>query len=102
MDRETYTNPQTAEYINRHFVAVKVDFDASPRVVAQLQRAAESLGIETKIIEAKEGDDFIPLFEQARAVGAQAVQIVGATYFTSPTSEAAIGGLGLRYNFGAR
>jgi uncharacterized protein YyaL (SSP411 family) len=25
MDRETYTNPETAEYINQHFVPVKVD-----------------------------------------------------------------------------
>jgi uncharacterized protein YyaL (SSP411 family) len=45
MDRETYTNPQTAEYINRHFVAVKVHFDASPRVVAQLQRAQAFLNL---------------------------------------------------------
>src|SRR5271166_4833956 len=39
MDRDTYTNPETAEYVNQHFVAVKVDFDASPKLVAQLQRA---------------------------------------------------------------
>jgi len=39
MDRDTYTNPETADYINQHFVAVKVDFDASPKLVAQLQRA---------------------------------------------------------------
>ena len=39
MDRDTYTNPETAGFINRHFVAVKVDFDASPKLVAQLQRA---------------------------------------------------------------
>jgi uncharacterized protein YyaL (SSP411 family) len=39
MDRDTYTNPATADYINQHFVAVKVDFDAAPAQVAQLQRA---------------------------------------------------------------
>jgi uncharacterized protein YyaL (SSP411 family) len=39
MDRDTYTNPATADYINQHFVAVKVDFDASPKLLAQLQRA---------------------------------------------------------------
>jgi uncharacterized protein len=39
MDRDTYINAATADYINQHFVAVKVDFDASPKLVAQLQRA---------------------------------------------------------------
>jgi hypothetical protein len=29
----------TAEYSSQHFVGVKVDFDASPALVAQLQRA---------------------------------------------------------------
>jgi uncharacterized protein YyaL (SSP411 family) len=45
MDRDTYTNTETAEYINRHFVAVKVDFDASPKLVAQLQRAQAVLNL---------------------------------------------------------
>jgi uncharacterized protein len=45
MDRDTYTNPATADYINRHFVAVKVDFDASPALVAQLQRAQAVLNL---------------------------------------------------------
>jgi uncharacterized protein YyaL (SSP411 family) len=36
MNRETYTNVDTANYINQQFVAVKVDFDASPKLVAQL------------------------------------------------------------------
>lgn len=39
MDRDTYTKTETAEYINQHFVSVKVDFDQSPELVAQLQRA---------------------------------------------------------------
>lgn len=39
MDRETYTDPAIAEFINQHFIAVKVDFDGSPELVAQLQRA---------------------------------------------------------------
>jgi uncharacterized protein YyaL (SSP411 family) len=39
MDRDTYTKPATADYINQHFIAIKIDFDASPALVAQLQRA---------------------------------------------------------------
>lgn len=45
MDRETYTNAGTAEYIDQHFVAVKVDYDASPELVAQLQRAQAVLNL---------------------------------------------------------
>jgi uncharacterized protein YyaL (SSP411 family) len=45
MDRDTYTNAVTADYINQHFVAVKVDFDASPKLVAQLQRAQAILNL---------------------------------------------------------
>src|SRR5246127_4089751 len=39
MDRDTYTNVATADYINQHFVSIKVDFDSAPELVAQLQRA---------------------------------------------------------------
>lgn len=45
MDRDTYTNSAEADYINQHFVAVKVDFDASPALVAQLQRAQALLNL---------------------------------------------------------
>jgi hypothetical protein len=45
MDRDTYTNPETAEYLNEQFLAVKVDFDASPKLVAQLQRAQAVLNL---------------------------------------------------------
>ena len=45
MDRETYTNASTADYINQHFVAVKVDFDSAPELVAQLQRAQAVLNL---------------------------------------------------------
>src|ERR1700722_4469021 len=45
MDRDTYTNAAAADYINQHFVAVKVDFDASPKLVAQLQRAQAILNL---------------------------------------------------------
>ena len=45
MDRDTYTNPETADYINQHFVAVKVDFDASSKLVTQLQRAQAVLNL---------------------------------------------------------
>src|SRR6266853_3321643 len=45
MDRETYTNAAAADYINQHFVPVKVDFDAAPELVAQLQRAQAVLNL---------------------------------------------------------
>jgi len=45
MDRDTYTNVDTANYINQHFVAVRVDFDASPKLVAQLERAQTVLNL---------------------------------------------------------
>ena len=45
MDRDTYTNTATADYINQHFVSVKVDFDVSPELVAQLQRAQAVLNL---------------------------------------------------------
>ena len=45
VDRDTYTNSAVADYINQHFVAVKVDFDASPALVAQLQRAQALLNL---------------------------------------------------------
>src|SRR5271168_3828743 len=45
MDRETYTNAPAADYINQHFVAVKVDFDSAPELVAQLQRAQAVLNL---------------------------------------------------------
>ena len=45
MDRDTYSNVDIANYINQHFVAVKVDFDASPKLVAQLQHAQAVLNL---------------------------------------------------------
>ena len=45
MDRETYTNVATADYVNQHFVSVKVDFDSAPELVAQLQRAQAVLNL---------------------------------------------------------
>ena len=45
MDRDTYTKFATAEYINHHFVPIKVDFDAAPDLVAQLQRAQAILNL---------------------------------------------------------
>jgi hypothetical protein len=45
MDRDTYNNSATADYINKHFVSVKVDFDAAPELVAQLQRAQAVLNL---------------------------------------------------------
>ena len=45
MDRDTYNNADTAEYINQHFVAVKVDFDASAEFVAQIELAQAVLNL---------------------------------------------------------
>ena len=45
MDHETYTKRDTADYINQHFVSMKVDFDQSPSLVAQLQRAQAVLNL---------------------------------------------------------
>jgi uncharacterized protein YyaL (SSP411 family) len=45
MDRDTYTDVATADYINQHFVSIKVDFDSAPELVAQLQRAQALLNL---------------------------------------------------------
>ena len=45
IDRDTYSDVNTANYISQHFVAVKVDFDASPKMVAQLQQAQAVLNL---------------------------------------------------------
>src|SRR5246127_4331898 len=45
MDRDTYTNVATADYINQQFVSIKVDFDSAPELVAQLQRAQALLNL---------------------------------------------------------
>src|ERR1700747_1778800 len=45
MDRDTYTDVATADYINQHFVSIKVDFDSAPELVAQLQRAQAGLNL---------------------------------------------------------
>jgi hypothetical protein len=39
MEQDSYSDPETAAFINRHFVAVKVDFDADPKLSAELERA---------------------------------------------------------------
>jgi uncharacterized protein YyaL (SSP411 family) len=39
MDRESYTRPEIARFINANFVAVKLDYDAQPRLTAKLERA---------------------------------------------------------------
>lgn len=43
MDRESYENPQTAELINEHFVAVKVDRDERPDVDTRYQAAVSAI-----------------------------------------------------------
>jgi uncharacterized protein len=39
MERDSYNDPETAGYIDSHFVAVKVDFDADPKLSAEFERA---------------------------------------------------------------
>jgi uncharacterized protein len=39
MDRESYSQPELARFINDQFVAVKVDYDLQPEIAARLQRA---------------------------------------------------------------
>ncbi len=43
MDRESYENPETAEIVNRHFVAVKVDRDERPDVDTRYQAAVAAI-----------------------------------------------------------
>ena len=45
MDRDTYGKVDAADYINQHFVAVKIDFDASPKLAAELQQAQAVLNL---------------------------------------------------------
>ena len=40
MDRDSYTQADIAEFINTHFVAVKIDYDEHPQLSAGLERAA--------------------------------------------------------------
>jgi len=39
MDRESYLQPEMASFINQNFIAIKVDFDADPKLSAKLERA---------------------------------------------------------------
>ena len=39
MDRESYSQPELARFINDRFVAVKVDYDLQPEIAARLRRA---------------------------------------------------------------
>ncbi len=43
IDHESYEDPQTAEIINRHFVAIKVDRDERPDVDARYQPAVQAI-----------------------------------------------------------
>jgi hypothetical protein len=40
MDRDSYTKNDIAEFINAHFIAVKIDYDEHPELSADLERAA--------------------------------------------------------------
>ncbi len=39
MERDSYNDPETAAFIDSHFVAVKVDFEADPKLSAEFERA---------------------------------------------------------------
>ena len=39
MDRESYLQPEMASFINQNFIAIKVDFNADPKLSAKLERA---------------------------------------------------------------
>ena len=43
MDGESYENPELAQYLNQHFVCIKVDRDERPDVDARYQRAVQML-----------------------------------------------------------
>jgi uncharacterized protein YyaL (SSP411 family) len=43
MDRESYENPELAEILNRHYVAIKVDRDERPDVDARYQAAVSAI-----------------------------------------------------------
>ncbi|MFQ5816482.1 MAG: thioredoxin domain-containing protein [Terriglobia bacterium] len=43
MDRESYENPETAQIINQHFIAIKVDRDAAPAIDARYQAAVSAM-----------------------------------------------------------
>ncbi len=45
IDRESYTRPETAALINSNFVAVKVDYDAQPELLAKLECAEAVLNL---------------------------------------------------------
>ncbi|MGH9712630.1 MAG: DUF255 domain-containing protein [Candidatus Acidiferrales bacterium] len=47
MERESYSDPETAAFINSHFVAIKVDFDADPKLSAELERAQAIINLPT-------------------------------------------------------
>jgi uncharacterized protein len=43
MDGESYENPELAEFLNEHFVCIKVDRDERPDVDARYQRAVQAI-----------------------------------------------------------
>ncbi len=43
LDHESYEEPQTAEIINKHFIAIKVDRDERPDVDARYQHAVQAI-----------------------------------------------------------
>lgn len=45
MDRESYNRADLAAFINANFVAVKVDYDAQPKLAADLERAQAILNL---------------------------------------------------------
>ena len=52
MDRESYSQPELATFINDQFVAVKVDYDWQPEIAARLQRAQAFMKGRTALLDA--------------------------------------------------
>src|SRR5437016_13441498 len=43
MDRESYENPEVAQIINEHFIAIKVDREKRPEVDSRYQSAVQAI-----------------------------------------------------------
>jgi thiol:disulfide interchange protein len=44
MDNDSYSNPQLATFLNDHYVAVRVDYDAQPELAHRLELAQARVG----------------------------------------------------------
>jgi len=49
MDRESFSNPEMAKFINEHFIAIRVDYDEDPELTRKLQQAQHSAKFEVDL-----------------------------------------------------